>query len=264
MTDPVLAEEKEHLSNRVSTLNGKRAEKKRIREATARTAILKEAALITRPQNDEERLVLVKADKIRLEEDLKVLEAEMALIQSHLGEFNQNGAEEKFTEYFTARFGEYPYDCPIPSCESEKGAAKWILPLSVSVGKTLKARGDDRTFELKNHGKQWELAVELFGNPEDLRGLVLCEKCRADMQRLLERKYANEHPGNQKLYHINGFARQLAVNRFGLLRKDLQSAEDEMLEIEARLEDNVGRIASLEESIAKRVARDKEIADFLA
>ena len=255
----------ETIENKVTPIpiNGKRKEKKLAREAARRQEILDEATTITRPRTNQDRLTIAKADRIKLEDALVGLEAEQTKIADLLGEFNRKDAGDDFANQFAADFKNFLFCCPVSACSKSDEKVKWVLPLAISVGKTLDARGRKDCPKSKDHSGQWKIAVELFSKPEDMSGLVFCANCQPKVEKRLEEKYPQDNPRNHKLYHIDGFTFQLGRNRHRLLRDDLGEIEEEILVTMEELERNKGYIESLKKAIAKEETQKRSIDNLI-
>jgi len=252
---------------RKPTRKEKQAARKAAEVAAERARILEEAAKIGRPTCANDRLILAKARLVGQKDKLAELENGHKKILNFLGEFNKDSAEDDFADNFARDFIQHPYTCAVNSCSSDieaKERVKWILPLSVSVRKTLDWKRDNREFNRRDHGKQWETAVELFHAPEDLQGLVLCENCRAKTEKMLKEKYPYDHPGTHRLYNIDGFAVQLGKNRFRMLRNDLTATEEDIVRSMEEIETSEEQIGELEVRVAQEKAQEKEIDDLIS
>lgn len=240
-----------------------RKEKKAIKEAAERQRILDEAAKISRAYTHEDRLIIAKADGIKLENELVELEAKQARILGHLGEHNREDGEDDFATSFAASFREHEYKCPVLDCGVANESVKWVLPLISSVRRGLDAKGRTDDPRPKNHRMLWQLGVELFAKPKDLQSMVFCESCRPRIERNLEIKYPQEDERNYVLYHVDGFSLQLGRNRFRLLRQDLMDVEGGILDCLEKIEQAKGYIESLEKAIAKEKAQERSILELI-
>jgi len=246
------------------TRKEKQAARNTARKKEEREKILWQASLVKKPTSDEDRLLLVMAEKIRVEDGINQLEEERKKIEDLLGGHSD---QDSFAADFAVTFSAHSYRCPIKTCGSESGEkVKWILPLKRSIAKASNKAGekDCEMIGLNNHSAQWKLAVKLFQKPDDLQGIVLCEDCKPGVEKALEEKSPQDHPGNHRLYHIDGFIRQLGRNRYDLLKKDLDDIEMAILEKIDKLQAQNRRIGELQERIDETKARTAAINDFLS
>gem|GEM_PF-3483133 len=242
-----------------------RKDRRARRELDKRKTTLEEAEKIRvagKPVTYQEKWVLAQADKIVLQDMLQRLEEEQEKIRGLLGDFKGQEDESGFVADFISNFECYSFSCRVEPCRKED--AKWILPLAISVGKAATAKGREQDIpKRENHSAQWELAVELFRVPEDLEGLVYCDTCKPRVQKFLEEKNPQDDPRNHRLYHLDGFVKQLGMNRHRLLREDLNRAEEETLETMSELEDVEKKIEYLNSAMKKEEELDRAIMDSL-
>ena len=224
-----------------------------------RQEILTRAAAVGKPVCEEEKLVIAQAARIRIEIKLEQLEMSKGRIEDFLGQHRGDEDHSSFAGEFAEAFSAYTYTCPIGVCGSKEGV-KWVLPLERSVAKACK---DSDAPKPKNHAAQWERAVELFQRPEDLQGLVVCEKCKPNVELALEKKDPNGHHGNHRVYHIDGFSRQLGKNRFSLLKSDLDEIETEILVLMDKLQEQNRKVEESQKKVDEVKAQSAAIEDFL-
>jgi len=216
------------------------------RAVQQRTEIEERAARIKKKMNGrelslEDKIVLAKADKYKLDDSVRELDDE-------LGKVEEFSSDEEEVQALADRFLAQDFLCVACASEGQGREAEYVLPYLVLLRKLYPDEEFPNGEILKRIGQLPQEAA--------LEGMY-CRECKPEVEKLLaDCQEVQRHANNAYLFHVKGFAKSWSSLRV----KNLNFGREKM---QRRLENAMERRDSLMQKIKDMesiLARNAEIA----